>query len=212
MIRIFIADDHAIIRKGLKQILSETSDMIAAEEAGNGAEALRKIYTNNYDYDVILLDISMPGLDGLEILRQVKRKKPHLPVLMLSVYPEEQYAIRSLRAGASGYLTKESAPHELIEAIRKISKGGKFVTATLAEKLIAELDIYVERPTHEKLSDREYQVMCMSARGKTLKEIAHELSLSVQTVSTYKKRILEKMQMNSFAEVIRYAVQYRLIE
>jgi DNA-binding NarL/FixJ family response regulator len=212
MIRIFIADDHAIIRKGLKQILSETSDMIAAEEAGDGAEALRKIYTNNYDYDVILLDISMPGLDGLEILRQVKRKKPHLPVLMLSVYPEEQYAIRSLRAGASGYLTKESAPHELIEAIRKISKGGKFVTATLAEKLIAELDIYVERPTHEKLSDREYQVMCMSARGKTLKEIAHELSLSVQTVSTYKKRILEKMQMNSFAEVIRYAVQYRLIE
>ena len=210
MIKIFIADDHAIVRKGLKQIISETPDMIVSEEADNGLEALDKISENNYD--VILLDISMPGKNGLEILRLVKRKKPKLPVLMLSVHPEEQYAIRSLRAGASGYLTKESAPDELIAAIRKISKGGKFVNASLAEKLISELEIYVERPSHETLSDREYQVMCMSAMGKTLKEIAQELSLSIQTVSTYRTRILEKMNMNSIAEVIRYAVKHGLVE
>lgn len=210
MIKIFIADDHAIVRKGLKQIISETPDMIVSEEADNGLEALDKISENNYD--VILLDISMPGKNGLEILRLVKRKKPKLPVLMLSVHPEEQYAIRSLRAGASGYLTKESAPDELIAAIRKISKGGKFVNASLAEKLISELEIYVEKPSHEMLSDREYQVMCMSAMGKTLKEIAQELSLSIQTVSTYRTRILEKMKMNSIAEVIRYAVKHGLVE
>jgi two-component system invasion response regulator UvrY len=210
MIKIFIADDHAIVRKGLKQIISETPDMIVSEETDNGLEALDKISENNYD--VILLDISMPGKNGLEILRLVKRKKPKLPVLMLSVHPEEQYAIRSLRAGASGYLTKESAPDELIAAIRKISKGGKFVNASLAEKLISELEIYVERPSHETLSDREYQVMCMSAMGKTLKEIAQDLSLSIQTVSTYRTRILEKMNMNSIAEVIRYAVKHGLVE
>jgi two-component system, NarL family, invasion response regulator UvrY len=210
MIKIFIADDHAIVRKGLKQIISETPDMIVSEETDNGLEALDRISENNYD--VILLDISMPGKNGLEILRLVRRKKPKLPVLMLSVHPEEQYAVRSLRAGASGYLTKESAPDELIAAIRKISKGGKFVNASLAEKLISELDIYVEKPSHETLSDREYQVMCMSAMGKTLKEIAQELSLSIQTVSTYRTRILEKMNMNSIAEVIRYAVKHGLIE
>jgi len=210
MIKIFIADDHAIVRKGLKQIISETPDMIVSEEADNGLEALDKISENNYD--VILLDISMPGKNGLEILRLVKRKKPKLPVLMLSVHPEEQYAIRSLRAGAAGYLTKESAPDELIAAIRKISKGGKFVNASLAEKLISELEIYVEKPSHETLSDREYQVMCMSAMGKTLKEIAQELSLSIQTVSTYRTRILEKMDMTSIAEVIRYAVKHGLVE
>jgi len=210
MIKIFIADDHAIVRKGLKQIISETPDMIVSEEADNGLEALDKISENNYD--VILLDISMPGKNGLEILRLVRRKKPKLPVLMLSVHPEEQYAVRSLRAGASGYLTKESAPDELIAAIRKISKGGKFVNASLAEKLISELEIYVERPSHETLSDREYQVMCMSAMGNTLKEIAQELSLSIQTVSTYRTRILEKMNMNSIAEVIRYAVKHGLVE
>jgi DNA-binding NarL/FixJ family response regulator len=154
----------------------------------------------------------MPGKNGLEILRLVRKKKPKLPVLMLSVHSEEQYAVRSLRAGASGYLTKESAPDELIAAIRTISKGGKFVNASLAEKLISELEIYVERPSHETLSDREYQVMCMSAMGNTLKEIAQELSLSIQTVSTYRTRILEKMNMNSIAEVIRYAVKHGLVE
>ncbi len=210
MIKIFIADDHAIVRKGLKQIISETPDMIVSEEADNGLEALDKISENNYD--VILLDISMPGKNGLEILRLVRKKKPKLPVLMLSVHSEEQYAVRSLRAGASGYLTKESAPDELIAAIRTISKGGKFVNASLAEKLISELEIYVERPSHETLSDREYQVMCMSVMGNTLKEIAQELSLSIQTVSTYRTRILEKMNMNSIAEVIRYAVKHGLVE
>ena len=210
MIKIFIADDHAIVRKGLKQIISETPDMIVSEEADNGLEALDKISENTYD--VILLDISMPGKNGLEILRLVRKKKPKLPVLMLSVHSEKQYAVRSLRAGASGYLTKESAPDELIAAIRTISKGGKFVNASLAEKLISELEIYVERPSHETLSDREYQVMCMSAMGNTLKEIAQELSLSIQTVSTYRTRILEKMNMNSIAEVIRYAVKHGLVE
>jgi DNA-binding NarL/FixJ family response regulator len=210
MIKILIADDHAIVRKGLKQIISETSDMFVAEEADNGLEALRKISEDNYD--VVLLDISMPGKNGLDILKQVKRKKPKLPVLMLSVHPEEQYAVRSLRAGASGYLTKESAPDELIAAIRKISRGGKFVNSSLAEKLVHELEVYVEKPGHEKLSDREYQVMCLSAMGKTLKEIAQELSLSIQTVSTYRTRIMEKMSMNTIAEVIRYAVKHGLVE
>ncbi len=210
MIKILIADDHAIVRKGLKQIISETTDMLVAAEADSGADALQMASENNYD--VILLDITMPGRNGLDVLRQLKRNNPKLPVLMLSVHPEEQYAVRSLRAGASGYLTKESAPDELIAAIRKISKGGKFVNASLAEKLVSELEIYVDKPRHEMLSDREYQVMCMFAAGKTLKEIAEELSLSIQTISTYKTRILEKMGMNTTAEVIRYAVKCGLVE
>lgn len=210
MIKILIADDHAIVRRGLKEIISETPDMLVAAEAESGCAAIQKVEENNYD--VILLDISMPGKNGLDILKQIKRKNPKLPILMLSVHPEEQYAVRSFRAGASGYLTKGSAPDELIAAIRKISKGGKFVNASLAERLVYELEPNNDKPRHQMLSDREYQVMCMFASGKTLKETAEELALSIQTISTYKTRILDKMGMHSIAEVIRYAVQYGLVE
>ncbi|MDQ7786411.1 MAG: response regulator transcription factor [Thermodesulfovibrionales bacterium] len=210
MIRLLIADDHAIVRRGLKQIISETSDMFVVAEASSGLEALDKLADNSFD--VVLLDISMPGKSGMDVLRQLKRKKPKMPVLMLSVHPEEQYAIRALRAGAAGYLTKESAPDELIAAIRKISRGGKFVSSSLAEKLIYEIEGYSEKPAHEVLSDREYQIMCMFAKGKLIKDIAYELSLSIQTVSTYKNRILVKLKMGSLAEMVRYALTEGLVE
>ncbi len=209
MIRLLIADDHAVVRKGMKQILADTRDIVVADEAGNGREALEKIRKN--DYDMVLLDISMPGRDGLEVLKELKNLKPKLPVLMLSMYPEEQYAVRSLRSGASGYLTKDSAPDELISAIRKVSAGGKYVSASLAEKLALKLGADLEKPFHETLSDREYQVMCMIASGKTVKEIGEELSLSVKTVSTYRARILMKMRLKSNADLTRYAIDNKLV-
>lgn len=210
MIRILIADDHAVVRKGLKQILSETPDMFVAAEASNGQEVLNKLSENNYD--VVLLDISMPGRNGLDILKQLKSERPKLPVLMLSVYPEKQYAKRALKAGASGYLTKESAPAELIAAIRKVIQGRKYVTSTLAEMLAFDLENGVEKPSHEILSDREYQVMCMIASGKTIKEIANELSLAIPTINTYRNRILEKMRLKNNAEIIYYAVKQGLVD
>ncbi|MDA8431392.1 MAG: response regulator transcription factor [Nitrospiraceae bacterium] len=210
MIRILIADDHRIVREGLKQILAETPDMIVMDEASNGQEVLGKIWEN--DFDVVLLDISMPGRSGLDILKQLKSERPRLAVLVLSMYSEEQYAMRALRAGASGYMTKESAPDELIEAIRKVSTGRKYISPTVAEKLAVSLEAKDERPAHENLSDREYQVMCMIASGKTIKSIADELSLSVKTVSTYRTRILEKMQMKNNAELTHYSIQNRLVE
>ncbi len=210
MIKILVADDHAVVREGVKQILSETADMVVAAEASSAQEVLNKVWENNYD--LVLLDISMPGRGGLDVLKQLKDEKPGLPVLILSIYPEEQYAVRALRAGASGYLTKESAPDELIAAIRKISQGGKYVSASLAEKLAFDMEIGAEKPPHEMLSDREYQVMCMIAKGKTVKEIAGELSLSVKTISTYRSRILDKMRMKGNAELTRYAIKNSLIE
>jgi DNA-binding NarL/FixJ family response regulator len=210
MIKILIADDHAVVREGLKQIISETSDMHVADEANNGQDVLDKV--SEQHYDVVLLDITMPGRSGLEILKQLKSKKPKLPVLMLSVHPEEQYAVRTLKAGAAGYLTKGSATDELIAAIRKISQGKKYISSSLAEKLAFDLDIDHEKPLHEMLSDREYQVMSMIASGKTVKEIADELSLSVQTISTYRSRILEKMKMKNNQEIIYYAVKQGLVD
>lgn len=210
MIKILIADDHAIVREGLKQIISGTPDMAVVAEASNGEDVLEKVSANKYD--VILLDISMPGRSGLDILRQLKVEKPKLPIMMLSVHPEEQYAVRALRAGASGYLTKESAPDELIAAIRKISQGRKYVSSSLAEKLAVELGIDVKKSRHELLSDREYQVMLMIASGKTVKEIAEELLISVKTSSTYRSRILEKMKMKNNAEIIYYSVKQGLID
>jgi two-component system invasion response regulator UvrY len=210
MIKILVADDHAVVREGLKQILSETPDMVVAGEASSGQEVLNKVRKNNYD--VVLLDISMPGRGGLDVLKQLKDEKPGLPVLILSIYPEEQYAVRALRAGASGYLTKESASDELIAAIRKISQGRKYVSASLAEKLAFDMEINAEKPTHEMLSDREYQVMCMIAKGKTIKEIAGELSLSVKTISTYRSRILDKMRMKNNAELTYYAIKNKLVD
>jgi DNA-binding NarL/FixJ family response regulator len=210
VLRILIADDHPVFRRGLKQIIEEASDLIVAGEAANGAEALRKARTG--DYDVVLLDITMPVKNGVDVLSQLKHDRPALPVLMLSMHPEEQYAVRALRAGASGYLTKESAPEELVAAIRKVSAGGKYVSASLAEHLASILQSAGESLPHETLSRREYQVMCLIAAGKTVSEVARELSLSVKTVSTYRARILEKLQMKNNAELMRYATQNQLVE
>jgi DNA-binding NarL/FixJ family response regulator len=210
MVRIFIADDHAIVREGLKQIIAEISDMVVVDEASNGHEAISKVLKNNYD--IIVLDISMPGISGLDVLKQIKSIKPLIPIMILSMHPEEQYAIRVFRAGAHGYLTKESAADELITAIRKVVSGGKYVSSSLAEKLAFDLEIGGEKPLHENLSDREYQVLCMIASGGTVKEIAEEISLSVKTVSTHRSHILDKMQMHNNAELIHYAIKNSLIE
>ncbi len=204
MIKVLIVDDHTIVRDGLKQILAETTDIVVADEAQDGQEAIRKARQD--DYDVVLLDVAMPGADGLSVMRVIKQEKPSLTVLVLSMYPEEQYAVRFLKAGAAGYLTKESASDELIRAIRRVAQGGKYVSRSLAEKLAVALAAGADRPPHELLSDREYQVMRLIASGKAVGEIATELSLSVKTVSTYRARILEKMKMNNNAEIVRYAI------
>ena len=209
MISVLIADDHAIVRKGLRQILSDVPDMLFADEAIDGVEALKKVMNNTYD--VVILDISMPRKDGLDVLKSIKRFKPDLPVLILTVHSEEKYAVRALRAGASGYLMKSVSPAELILAIRKIARGEKYMSSSIAEKLVGEL-IPNEEPSHSQLSDREYQVMCMSVSGRSLNEIAEDLSLSVQTVSTYRNRILEKLNMKNIADVIRYAVKNGIID
>ena len=210
MIKILIADDHAIVRAGLKQIVADTSDMVVAGEAVDGQEVLDQV--RKEDWDLILLDISMPGRGGIDTLKELKVEKPKLPVLVLSMYPEEQYAIRALKAGASGYLTKESAPEELIEAIRKVSQGGKYISASLAESLAFHVGGNSEKPLHETLSNREYQVTLMIASGKTVKEIANELSLSVKTISTNRVRALRKMGMKNNAEITYYAIKHELVE
>ncbi|MGC9323410.1 MAG: response regulator [Desulfomonilia bacterium] len=208
MIRVLVADDHPIVRQGIKQILADTDDITVAAEAANGQQVLDAVWKNTFD--VILLDISMPGRDGLEILRELKAHSPKLPVLVLSMYPEEQYAIRVLKSGASGYLTKSSAPDELISAIRKSASGSKYISPSVAERLAFELDKDSDRPLHEILSDREYQVFRMIASGKTITEIAQELFLSVKTVSTYRSRILEKLNLKNTAAIVLYAVQHKL--
>jgi two-component system, NarL family, invasion response regulator UvrY len=205
MIKILVADDHPIVRQGLKQILSEYPDLTVADEAGTGKDVLVKV--GKKDFDIVLLDISMPGRNGLDILKELKAKKPKLPVLVLSIYPEDQYAVRVLKLGAAGYLTKESVPEDLVAAIRKVARGRKYVSNSLAEKLATDLEINAEKAPHENLSDREYQVMSMIASGKRLKEVAEELSLSIKTISTYRSRIMEKMNMRNNAELIRYALQ-----
>jgi two-component system, NarL family, invasion response regulator UvrY len=210
MLKILIADDHPVFRRGLKQIIEETADLVVAAEAANGREALLNARTG--DYDVVLLDITMPIRDGLDVLSQLKHERPTLPVLILSMHPEEQYAVRALRAGASGYLTKESAPEELVAAIRKVSAGGKYVSASLAERLASIVLEEGEVLPHETLSGREYQIMCLIASGKTVSEAARELALSVKTVSTYRTRILEKLKLKSTAELIRYATKNELVE
>jgi len=209
MIRILVADDHAIVRDGLKQIVSDTPDIVVAAEASNGREALDKALKD--DYDVVLLDITMPDINGLDTLKEIKSQKPELPVLILSIHPEEQYAVRALKAGAAGYLTKESAPEELIRAMRSVSAGGKYVTPSLAERLASVLKTGAEEPLHQSLSDREYQILCMIASGKSVKQIADELLLSIKTISTYRARLLRKMNMNNNIELTRYAIQNQLV-
>jgi two-component system, NarL family, invasion response regulator UvrY len=210
MIKILVADDHAIVREGLKQILADNSDMVVAGEAVDGQEVLAQI--RKEDWDLILLDISMPGRGGIDTLKELKSEKPKLPVLVLSMYPEEQYAIRALKAGASGYLTKGSAPEELIEAIQKVSQGGRYISTSLAENLAFHLGGNSHKPLQETLSDREYQVVLMIASGKTVSEIAKELSLSVKTISTNRVRALKKMGMKNNAELTFYAIKHGLVK
>lgn len=209
MIKILIADDHAVVRKGVRYILSELPDDVAASEAGDSYEVIDKIRKD--DYDLVLLDIAMPGKDGLETLKEIKIEKPKLPVLILSMFPEEQFALRALKSGASGYLTKESIPEELIKAIQKILRGGKYISEFFSDEILLAFDRDVEKLPHETLSDREYQVMLMIATGKTRKEIAEKLFLSVKTISTYRTRILEKMGMKTNADLTNYVNQHKLI-
>ena len=210
MIRILVADDHAVVRRGVLQILEEAYDMVVTGEASTGREVLQLVQEN--DYDVILLDIAMPESSGLETLKQLRTFKPELQVLILSMYPEKQYAVRALKAGATGYLTKESAPDELIAAIRKVSLGEKYISLSMAEELATQLGDRTEKAPHEALSDREYQVMRLLAIGKTVTEVAAELSLSVKTVSTYRIRVLEKLGLENTAGIIRYALQRGVVE
>jgi DNA-binding NarL/FixJ family response regulator len=209
VIKVLIADDHPIVRQGLRQILLGVSDMTLAGEAINGEEALDQVRSGSCD--VLVLDISMPNRSGFDVLKELKHEQPTLPVLVFSVHGEEQFAVRALKAGASGYLSKENAPTELIKAIRKVVGGGKYISLSLAETLAFGLGTSIDRPRHEILSDREFQVMQMMASGKTFTEIADSLSLSVKTVSTYRARILEKMSLKTNAELIRYAIENRLV-
>jgi len=209
MINVLIADDHPVVRQGIKQILAEDSEIGELGEAKNSHEVMEQI--RKISWDVIILDITMPGRGGLDTLKEIKSEKPKLPVLILSIHPEDQYAVRALKAGAAGYLTKESAPDDLIKAIKKVNIGGKYISNTLAEKLALHLERDAQKQPHEGLSDREYQVLCMIASGKKVKDIAESLSLSVKTISTYRARILEKMKMKSNADLIHYAIQNRLV-
>jgi len=210
MIRILIADDHPLFREGLRHIIAGCPDFTVAGEASNGQEVLEKAWNN--EYDMVLLDIAMPGTPGLEVLKQLKHEKPKLPVLVLSMYPEEQYAVRVIKAGASGYLTKESASEELVTAIRRISGGRKYITSSIAERLADDVEPTAEKPLHDTLSDRELEVFRMIAAGKTATHIAEELFLSVKTISTYRSRILEKMKMKTNAELIHYAIKHNLFD
>jgi two-component system invasion response regulator UvrY len=209
MIKVLIADDHAVVREGVRQILSDTPDITVVAEARDGQEAIDRVRTEQVD--VVVLDITMPGKSGIEALTEIKRERPNLPVLILSVHSEEQYGPRILKAGASGYLPKDSLPEQLVQAIRKAVIGGKYISPVLAEKLASELGSDAAKPLHETLSDREYQVLCMIGRGKTIKEIAEILSLSDKTISTYRARILEKMNMKNNGELTHYAIRQGLV-
>ena len=210
MIKVLIADDHNLVRKGLKRILLDTEWIASVDEARDGKEAVIKV--SSKEYDVVLLDISFPGRSGIDTLKQLRCLKPKLPVLILSMHPEEQYAVRSIRAGAAGYLTKESATEELIEAIRRVTTGRKYITSSLAERLAMGTEEQSEEPLHKSLSDREYQVMCLIASGITVKEIAEALSLSVKTISTHRVRILRKMRMKNNAHLTHYAIKQGLVD
>ena len=210
MIRVLIADDHPIVRRGLKQTLSETDDIVVAGEAENCAEALQKL--KEHRFDVVLLDIAMPGRGGIDVLNEKKSLGIKTPALMLSIFPEDQYAVRALKSGASGYLTKNCDAETLVEAIRKVAVGGTYVSAELAERLAADLIRNKQKPPHELLSDREYEVLKQVASGKSTREIAVKLNLSVQTISTYRARIRQKMGLKNSAEITSYVMKNRLLE
>ncbi len=209
MIRLLVADDHPVVREGLRRIVTDHPGLVVAAEAVDGDQvlsALRRVVV-----DVVLLDISMPGPGFLQVLEWVRAEHPRLPVLALSVHPEDQYAVRALRAGAAGYLTKDHSPEQLVEAIRKVHRGGRFVSPSLAERLATDLAPGRTSAPHERLSDREYQVLCLLGSGRMVKEISVELRLSPKTVSTYRTRLLEKMQVAGNADLVRYAAQHGLI-
>lgn len=210
MIRTLVADDHPVVRAGLKQILVSASDILVVGESADGMNLLAQIRETRCD--VVLLDITLPGRNGLEILREVKREYPRLAVLILSIHPEDQYALRALKAGAAGYLTKESAPDQLVEAVRKVARGGKYLSPAVAELLADDLETDSDKPLHETLSDREYQVLCLIAAGRKAKDIAQTLALSVKTVSTYRARILAKMRIETNVGLTHYALRHGLIE
>ena len=208
--RILIADDHPVVRQGLKQILAADPTLNVVGEAKNGNEALA--LARSLEWDVAVLDFSMPGKNGLELLKEIKREFPGRPVLVLSMYPEEVHAVRVLKAGGDGYLNKSSASEELTGAIRKVMGGGKYVSPSLAEKIALELTPNAQRPLHEELSDREYRVMWLLASGKQIKQVAREMFLSASTVSTYRSRILKKLKLSGNADLVRYAIKHQLVE
>lgn len=210
MISVMIADDHAIVRQGLKQILSETDDIKVTGEAETGFQAIK--IARQQDFDVMLLDISLPDRNGIEILKQIKKDKPGLAVLMLSMHNEHEFAIRALKAGASGYLNKQSAPAQLVVAIRQVSTGDKYVSPAVAQELANIINTDVDKPLYTTLSDREYQTLCFIAAGKTLSEISVEMFLSPKTVSVYRARLLEKLKLSNNSELIRYAIKNKLVE
>jgi len=210
MVRVLLADDHAVVRAGLREILADTGDIAVAGEAANGQEVLALIRA--HDYDLAVLDMSMPGRSGIDLIKQVKSEKPKLRILILSMHSEQQYAVRALKAGASGYLTKESAADELVAAIRRIAGGGAYVSPETAERLALDANRASDAPPHTLLSDREFQVFQMIVKGTSLTEIAKHLSLSVKTVSTHKTRIMEKMGLANQAELIRYALEHKLLD
>ncbi|HEY6186317.1 MAG TPA: response regulator transcription factor [Pyrinomonadaceae bacterium] len=207
-IRILIVDDHAVVRRGLREILTDEAQAEVSETA-DPREALRLILQESWS--LVVLDIDLPGRGGLELLKDVRRERPRLPVLILSVYPEEQFAMRTLKAGAAGFLSKDSAPEDLVKAVRKILKGGRYFSERVVQKLLCNPNAREPEHPHDLLSDREYQILCLFGRGLTVKEIAVELSLSPPTVSTYRARILEKMQMRTTAELMRYAIKNHLV-
>jgi len=204
-----MADDHPIVRKGLKQIIADSPDMLVAGEASDGLEVLEQ--ARKKDYDVVLLDISMPVRGGLDVLKQLKSEKPEMAVLVLSIHPEEQYALRVLRVGASGYITKDNAPEELITAIRAVASGKKYISSSLAQRLAFTLTGTGRKSTHDALSDREFSVLRLLAAGKTTSGIADELSLSPKTISTYRSRVLRKLGLKTDADLVRYAIENQLL-
>jgi two-component system invasion response regulator UvrY len=210
MVRLLIVDDHPLVRRGIVEVLAEAFPGGSIAEASDGAEALQAVYDGIWD--LVVLDLSLPGRTGLDVLKEIKDARPRLPILVLSTYPEQQFATRALRAGASGYLNKGSPPDVLLSAVRKVLAGGKFISASLGESLAADLDRDFSKPLHECLSDREYHVMLRIASGKTVSEIAEEIHLSVKTISTYRSRTLEKMRMKNNAELTQYGMRERLVE
>ncbi len=210
MIRVLVVDDHAVVREGIKRIIEDAGDMTVAGEAADGRELLAMVADDLWD--VVLMDLAMPGLPGLEALHDIRSRRPELPVLILSVYPEDQYAVRTLMAGAAGYVNKGRPPDEVVEAIRTVAAGRRYITPEVANSLAARVDKASAKLPHESLSNREYQVMCLIASGKSVGDIAEDLSLSVKTVSTYRSRLLEKLAMRHNAELTRYALQHGLVD